>query len=538
MNIIDISLIIVFFVNVILSTLIFLHRRESSGSKFFAVAAYSTTLWVVAMFFFRNISNLNILIISTKLLYIAGILITVNFLYFSYTFLENSLKERKNLFLLIGIFPLILVGLIIFSRSIIKDIIFFNNERVVEFGPLYLASYSVLMLIYFIWAYSNLFKKLKKSTPGSTERMQLLYVTIGTFVSVVFGLVYDIVIPYFGNFDFYWLGPIMTISFVAATSYSVLKHRLFNIRVIATELLIFALWVIFLIRFLMADNLQQRFIEGGFLAAITIFGFWIIKSVLDEVKRREEVEKISKELELANERLKELDRIKTEFLSFATHQIKAPLTAVKGFASLIGDNSYGVVPEKVKEISQRIIKAANRLVDLVDNILNLGRIESGKMEYNFEEIDFVKLVMDVIDDFKQVAIEKKLDLLFEFEKIPQGEPLKIKADVQKLRQVVQNLIDNAIKYTEEGFVRVALKNEGQSVLLSVIDTGMGILPELLPHLFQKFVRETAPGQTIQGTGLGLYIAKEIIKAHNGEIWAESEGRGFGSQFYVRINKVA
>ncbi|HDH31192.1 MAG TPA: HAMP domain-containing histidine kinase, partial [Candidatus Wolfebacteria bacterium] len=194
-----------------------------------------------------------------------------------------------------------------------------------------------------------------------------------------------------------------------------------------------------------------------------------------------------------------------------------------------------------------IVKAVDRLVDLVNNILNLGRIESGRMEYNFEEINFVDMVSEVVDELKLIADEKKLDLLFDVEvketpkgtsagSVPTGQ-VKIKADPQKLRQVIQNLIDNAIKYTPDGFVKVAITSEKDSVLFSVVDTGVGILPEFLPNLFQKFVRETAPGQRIQGTGLGLYIAKEIIKAHGGEIWAESEGRGFGSQFFVRLKKV-
>ena len=113
----------------------------------------------------------------------------------------------------------------------------------------------------------------------------------------------------------------------------------------------------------------------------------------------------------------------------------------------------------------------------------------------------------------------------------------IKADEVRLRQVIQNLIENAIKYTQKGFVKVNLRlttdDQQQGVLFSVSDSGMGIKPEVLPELFDQFKR-AKEARLIQGTGLGLYIAREIVKAHKGEIWAESEGEGRGSTFYVRL----
>jgi signal transduction histidine kinase len=118
---------------------------------------------------------------------------------------------------------------------------------------------------------------------------------------------------------------------------------------------------------------------------------------------------------------------------------------------------------------------------------------------------------------------------------PKTSPEKIilKADEQKLRQVIQNLIENAIKYTDKGFVKVELKEDKDSVLISVIDSGRGISKELLPNLFKQFSRDSSV-KKIQGTGLGLYIAREIIKDHHGKIWAESEGEGKGAMFCVRM----
>ncbi len=110
----------------------------------------------------------------------------------------------------------------------------------------------------------------------------------------------------------------------------------------------------------------------------------------------------------------------------------------------------------------------------------------------------------------------------------------VKADEEKLRQVIQNLIDNALKYTEKGWIRVSMETAADQVLVSVSDSGRGISKELLPRLFEQWTRDSKAAKEIQGTGLGLYIAKEIMKAHSGEIWAESPGEGNGSTFNIRL----
>ena len=240
------------------------------------------------------------------------------------------------------------------------------------------------------------------------------------------------------------------------------------------------------------------------------------------------------ELERVNERLKELDHLKSEFLNFASHQVKSPMATVKGFATLIEDGTYGEVSDKAKEAAHKIRAGADRLISLVNNLLDLGKIEAGKLDFTMQEMDIVKLIATMVDEYQILAQNKKLALTFETDK----PSLTIKADAEKLRQVIQNLIDNAIKYTDSGWVKVAFKDEYEknAVLISVMDSGRGISPELKEKLFGRFVRDEKTKNEIQGTGLGLYIAKQIVTAHNGEIWAESEGQGKGSKFFVRIAK--
>ena len=241
---------------------------------------------------------------------------------------------------------------------------------------------------------------------------------------------------------------------------------------------------------------------------------------------------MTKELKIAYEKLKELDRVKSEFVSFASHQVKTPMTVIKGYASMIADGTYGAVSEKIKETSEKIIEATDRLVALVNNILNVRKIEEGKLEYTFEETDMSALVTSVVSDLAPSAKGKGIELSLSV--APRVPP--VRADSLKLRQVIQNVIDNAVKYTAEGSVKVSVSHEetGKEVLISVADSGSGMEPPELKRLFEPFHRDALTAKTTQGSGLGLYIAKQIMNAHQGAIWATSEGIGKGSSFFIRI----
>lgn len=236
-------------------------------------------------------------------------------------------------------------------------------------------------------------------------------------------------------------------------------------------------------------------------------------------------------LESANLKLGQLDKLKSEFLSFASHQIKAPMTVVKGYATLIIDGSYGEVSDQVKGIAGKIKDSADRMVALVNSFLDLRRLEEGRIQYVWTDLDIGTLVGAVVDDMRQLAERKKLALVYE---LP-AQAWTVKADTQVLRQVLQNLIENAIKYTDTGSVTVRT-GEGTdgTVCVQVTDTGRGISAELLPKLFGQFTRDPSIAREVAGTGLGLYIARQIVEAHHGTLWAASRGIGAGSTFSLQL----
>jgi len=252
------------------------------------------------------------------------------------------------------------------------------------------------------------------------------------------------------------------------------------------------------------------------------------KKFASRLKR--EVDKATKELKEANVQLKKLDRAKSEFISIASHQLRTPLTVIKGYISMINQGDFGQVPGKVAEPLDRVYKSTLRIIGLVEDLLNISRIESGRMKYSFEKADLLEVIEDVYEELKQHAENKGLKFVLQKPRVKI--PLII-FDKAKVREVVMNLMDNAIKYTDKGFVNVELKRLNNTLEFCVSDSGRGLAPDEMPMLFQKFSR--AKGVQLvhtEGTGLGLYIAKNILQKHQAKIWAESEGRNKGSKFCI------
>jgi len=323
--------------------------------------------------------------------------------------------------------------------------------------------------------------------------------------------------------------------FISILSYTIVKFKTFNLKLIGSNVLIFSLWCLTGSLLFIKDIDVSHAVTAVTLIISIILGVFMIESVRREVRQRERIESLANDLSSANGRLLELDKQKSEFVSLATHQLRAPLTAMKGYSSLILEGEMGVIEPETKQAVGRIYDSANTLTNIVNDYLNISRIELGTMKYTFSKLDFKKLIEDVMGELKP-NIEKK-GLKFTFNCDP-SQRYNVHADPDKLKQVIANLIDNSLKYTPSGTIELALvrKNVEKKVLFSVKDTGVGIAPEVMSKLFSKFVRsENANKQNIYGTGLGLYVAKQMVTAHKGRVWAESLGDGKGSTFFVELD---
>ena len=241
-------------------------------------------------------------------------------------------------------------------------------------------------------------------------------------------------------------------------------------------------------------------------------------------------------LQDANEKLKSLDKLKTEFLSLASHQLRSPLTAITGYTSMLLDGSFGKMDDKQKEAIDRVFQSSRHLTSVVEDLLNVTKIEQGGMQYVMSHFDFKKTAEDLAKDLSVTAEKKGLKLSFETDK---KEPYTANGDMEKIRQVILNFIDNSIKYTATGSIQVILskKDNDKKIRLSIKDTGMGMTPEIKEKLFQKFSRADGSKMNASGSGLGLYLAKKIIEeGHHGIVGVDSDGPDKGSTFWMELDE--
>lgn len=246
----------------------------------------------------------------------------------------------------------------------------------------------------------------------------------------------------------------------------------------------------------------------------------------------------AKDSSLSKENL-EADKIiqmQSSFASIAAHELRTPLTSIKGYLSVFLSDYDSQLNNDQKALLGHISAATEQLLSLVDNLLSVSRVERSSMAMNLQPIDWQTVVKEVVDEFKERAIEKNITLEFfpSIEKI-----LTIKADKVRLTEVISNLLNNAIQYTNpQGRITVVVEKKEGEVVTSIADTGRGIPKVAIPNLFTKFYRVNQQGtenQTPTGTGLGLYISKAIVELHHGKIWVESEvGKGSTFRFSLPI----
>ena len=239
------------------------------------------------------------------------------------------------------------------------------------------------------------------------------------------------------------------------------------------------------------------------------------------------VRDITQRREIEDE-LKKNERLKTEFMNIAAHELRSPVTPIKGYLDLIiHDNESN---EKIKNWAKISLRNAERLLRLVNDILDVSRLDSDTMRFDMEKIDPIEFLNEIVEDMRPAIINKKLEF-----RVNISTPLPhIIGDKNRLSQVLKNLIGNSLKFTDCGYIALDVEKKDSHILITVEDTGIGVSKDELKKIFTKFYQAyTGEDRNNEGTGLGLFISKEIVKKHNGNIWAESE-IGKGSQFIIQL----
>jgi len=236
-----------------------------------------------------------------------------------------------------------------------------------------------------------------------------------------------------------------------------------------------------------------------------------------------EIERKSHELEIASLH-------KSQFLANMSHELRTPLNAILGYTELIVDQIYGPVPEKIADVLERVEKSGRHLLGLINDVLDLSKIEAGQLVLSLNDYTFDEVAQSVATAVGSLASEKKLQLLVD---VTPGLPVG-NGDERRITQVLLNLVGNAIKFTDTGEVVVRVTKRDEMFVASVADTGPGIREEDRQKIFEEFQQgDSSSTKTKGGTGLGLAIAKRIVEMHGGRIWVESTV-GKGSTFYFSI----
>ncbi len=233
-----------------------------------------------------------------------------------------------------------------------------------------------------------------------------------------------------------------------------------------------------------------------------------------------------------NERLTEIDRMKEEFVASVSHELRTPLTSIRGYLELILEGDAGDLTPEQNDYLRIIDRNTNRLLDLINDLLDVAQAESGRLVLNLEAVDLEALVADAVDGVRPGASARQIELGVH---VAAGHELRLSIDRKRIGQVVDNLLSNAVKFTPDGgSVGIRLVSDNGHARVEVSDTGIGIPEAEQARLFERFFRtEAASGQAFQGTGLGLAISKAIVEAHGGQI-AVASAEGVGTTFSVLL----
>lgn len=254
---------------------------------------------------------------------------------------------------------------------------------------------------------------------------------------------------------------------------------------------------------------------------------------------QQRIDAATKELRSSNAQLKHLDEVKDEFMSMASHQLRTPLTSVKGYLSMVLDGDAGSVTWKQRKLLMEAFKSSERMVGLIGDFLNVSRLQTGKFIIEKTPFDFGAVVRQEVDDLKLMATSHDIKLALEYD----GKPIPVLADEAKVRQVMMNMIDNAVFYSQPGTavsIRVKYMKSVGKVEFTVVDTGIGVPADEQKRLFQKFFRaKNARQQRPDGTGVGLYLARRVVTAHAGSIvFASKENKGSTFGFRLPVDQRA
>lgn len=494
--------------------------RDRKGIVMTYIVA-SAMVWAWFGFFYGLTPDLSL---ARDFRVIGGIavpLMAVSMIYFASIYLEEvrPLKfwERylRDGFLIVSVFLSVwFIGELFGQQNFIGSLHSLSSETLSPPAGPFLWLIVAQNLLAVIWmSYPFLMRILldpDKKSPGRRQALIFLFTfSLGTLSACTrWG-------PWYGVETPPALGIFSVPLIIGGMFYLIKNYELFNVQVLSTQLLIFATWVFVFFRIILNPfSLESTLPDVFLLAGLVVLGILLMRSVVRELYEREEVETVRRE--------QAIDRAKTEFISIAAHQLRTPLSGIKWVFSILLTDAARFTPEQ-RDIIEKGGKRADALIDIVNDLLDVQTMSTGKFRYALTSGDIGTVVQEAADALEESARSKGLQLIVE----KSAEPVVAQIDMHKVGLALQNVVDNAIKYTRAGSVRIAYAYAQGGIAISVADTGIGLPKEDKERIFQKFFRGSEASHLfVDGSGLGLYIVKRIIEDHGGRVTVESTlGKG-------------
>ncbi len=509
--------------SIIIGMIVYFKNRKTALNRVFAVFCCFVASW--SFFYFcwlvRGDTEESALFWG-RLLNIAAIFIPITYFHLVAVFLgvlrENRWLIRAGYFFSSVIF---LFGFTPFFVSGVKPMA--SLPWYPQPGLVY-HLFSLLFAFYVVYSWYLMVRLIKKGRRcGDARDFSIKALLIGTLIGFIGGSmnflpVYGISVPPFGNG--------LVLFYVVFIAFAILKFGLFQIKIILTEFLVGLMGLILIILPFLMPVAWLKTLTFLVFILFCFFGYYLIKTTHLESRRRQDAETVADEL-------RRLDAAKNQFLLSTQHHLRSPLSVVRGYLSMLKDGDYGAVPGRAQEKIGAALEATKKMVNLVDDLLDMARFQMDKGLAVKQNVDLGAVVGEVVVDLEKLAASKNIYL--RFERSPAPLPL-ISADARGIREAVYNIIDNAVKYTEKGGVTVSAQVAGDVLRVSVADTGIGMDGKDLQGLFERTFERGAKAKNvdINGKGIGLYLASQMVKSNGGRIFARSAGWGKGSEFIIEF----
>ncbi len=519
--VINILLVISSLIGLSTALIVYFSDKKSWENRFLALILFFGAIWAISIFL--TIRSADLYIGNFSFFAVGMMLVCANL------YMITNTKYRRRLKTIVVFIP----GFIIFGLTLVDSLISKAIDvtpgyiKMTQAGPLY--PIFVIFIIIYLLLYIYFMISAYRATTG-TKRLQVLYIIIGTIIIAIFGLIFNFSLPLYNIYDLNNLGPIFGVFTATALVYAATKHYIYDRQVVFSEIWTFILILISIVWLIINLTVFNYILFFLVLSICAMF----IRAIISEADKKYVLELQKEQLIKDKEELQKLDKLKDEFLRMAQHELNSPLAVIEGKLSMIVVENMGDFTPEQREYLSPIFKDSQRLAMLSNSLIEVIDLDQGKIIIKKAPTDLKTIVKEVAGIYIPKATEKGLILKINWP----TEPLPLlNIDKEKIKKVLINLVDNAVKFTFRGEIKIDFQKVDNNIAVDISDTGIGISAEDQTHIFEKFYQ---PGRfdpkfprEQQGTGLHLYICKRLIELNGGEIKVESSS-GQGSKFSISL----